>query len=215
MHNSDYQLSKVDLRVNQEECVVDDTVCLPGKLSHNVSEENSHCSSYDGCDEMEGIVFYNEGKISEIDEDDEDEEEDDDVEKEDNYEKEGELLTGQRHSKRKPSKSNIKRIPPQNSTAKMPLSLEMDKSQFSVENSIQTAVSSATINPCSVMTATSAAYMLQVANSGHRSQGYRCDVCGKVFRVPSRYDSHMTSHSKGKPYCCEVIDHLYIMYQIF
>ncbi|GFR65834.1 zinc finger protein 226 [Elysia marginata] len=31
---------------------------------------------------------------------------------------------------------------------------------------------------------------------------YPCGICGKVFRVPSRYDSHMLGHSKGKPFCC-------------
>lgn len=31
---------------------------------------------------------------------------------------------------------------------------------------------------------------------------YPCGICGKVFRVPSRYESHMLGHSKGKPYCC-------------
>ena len=33
---------------------------------------------------------------------------------------------------------------------------------------------------------------------------YPCGICGKVFRVPSRYDSHMLGHSKGKPFCCNV-----------
>ncbi|BFZ01063.1 hypothetical protein BsWGS_04102 [Bradybaena similaris] len=31
---------------------------------------------------------------------------------------------------------------------------------------------------------------------------YPCGICGKVFRVPSRYESHMLGHSKGKPFCC-------------
>ncbi|XP_035826579.1 zinc finger protein 184 isoform X2 [Aplysia californica] len=31
---------------------------------------------------------------------------------------------------------------------------------------------------------------------------YPCGICGKIFRVPSRYDSHMLGHSKGKPFCC-------------
>ena len=37
-----------------------------------------------------------------------------------------------------------------------------------------------------------------------RTQQHECDVCEKVFRYPSALARHMRSHTKEKPYECDV-----------
>lgn len=49
---------------------------------------------------------------------------------------------------------------------------------------------------------TSAGSTSSIRSISRPPPSYPCGICGKVFRVPSRYDSHMLGHSKGKPFCC-------------
>jgi hypothetical protein len=57
-------------------------------------------------------------------------------------------------------------------------------------------------------------FMQMQANTTNTPGSYKCGVCAKEFRVPSRYESHMLSHAKGKPFCCDVSCVIYLQFRL-
>ena len=48
-----------------------------------------------------------------------------------------------------------------------------------------------------------------IAKGAKRKRGHECWVCEKVFRYPSYLSRHMRTHTKEKPYECDVQEAFY------
>ena len=174
-------------------------VLEPVKAVDSASDDdNSDASSDDASDEKEAVPSSKRRKMAEGEDDDDD----DEKAKTDDADEHSDTAA-QRQSKRKPSKSRIKRILPQH-PPRSSLSPDASTPLPSMDSLVMMGAHSSLVSQASMMSP-SQAYNMQMSGGQLKSPGaYKCGVCGKEFRVPSRYESHMMSHSKGKPFCCDV-----------
>lgn len=174
----------------------------PDKMADSASDDdNSDASSDDASDEKESSPSAKQRR----DGDGEDDDDDDEKGKTDDADEHSDTAA-QRQSKRKPSKSRIKRILPQQMPPHSSISPDGPNALPSMDSLVMMGAHSSLMNQASMVSpSASQAYNLQMSGNQQRTPGgYKCGVCGKEFRVPSRYESHMMSHSKGKPFCCDV-----------
>ena len=161
-------------------------------------DDNSDASSDDVSDEKEAGSSAKRRKVDEGEDDDDD----DEKTKTDDADEHSDTAA-QRQSKRKPSKSRIKRILPQQMPPHSSLSPDTPTSLPSMDSLVMMGAHSSLVSQAS-MVSPSQTYLQMSASQLKTPGAYKCGVCGKEFRVPSRYESHMMSHSKGKPFCCDV-----------
>ncbi|KAK7115544.1 zinc finger protein 585B-like [Littorina saxatilis] len=194
------------VKIIKDEKVDKDVPHLTKPADSASEEENSDDSSDDISDEKDGGGATKRRKLD-GGEEGEDEDDDDDKAKTDDGDEQSDAAA-MRQSKRKPSKSRIKRILPQHKPPHSTLTPDTHIPLPSMDNLAMMGAHPRLMDQSLMMTSPSDAY-LQMTSGQQRPGAYRCEICGKEFRVPSRYESHMLSHSKGKPFCCDTCGKLF------